>query len=63
VLPLVAFLSPEERRAPRGTKVIYNCLPAEDYPADQAPRRSSFRYLWPKAIQEKVIANWRRYGY
>jgi UbiD family decarboxylase len=63
VLPLVAFLSPEERSAARGTKVIYNCLPAEDCPADQAPRRSSFRYLWPKEIQDKVVKNWRRYGF
>jgi UbiD family decarboxylase len=63
VLPLVAFLDPEERKTARGTKVIYNCLPAADLPADQAPRRSSFRFLWPRAIQDKVVANWERYGY
>ena len=63
VLPLVAFLSAAERKAARGVKVIYNCLPPLDIPADQAPRRSSFRFLWPKEIQEKVCANWKRYGY
>jgi UbiD family decarboxylase len=63
MLPLVAFLNAAERKAARGPKVIYNCLPTEERPADQAPRRSSFRFLWPKAIQEKVVANWTRYGY
>ncbi|MBI1831773.1 MAG: UbiD family decarboxylase [Planctomycetes bacterium] len=63
VLPLVAFLSGAERQAKRGTKVIYNCLPPSDRSADETPRRSSFRFLWPKEVQEKVLANWQRYGF
>jgi 4-hydroxy-3-polyprenylbenzoate decarboxylase len=63
VLPLVAFLRPEERQQARGTKVIYNCLPPDDLAEDQRPRRSSFRHLWPREIQEKVIRNWKQYGY
>jgi 4-hydroxy-3-polyprenylbenzoate decarboxylase len=60
VLPLVAFLDSEERKAARGTKVIYNCLlPPQTTPAI----RSSFRHAWPRELQEKVIANWSRYGY
>ncbi len=63
VLPLVAFLDPEERKAARGTKVVYNCLSPDGLPAEQRPRRSSFRHLWPREIQEKVIRDWQRYGY
>jgi 4-hydroxy-3-polyprenylbenzoate decarboxylase len=63
VLPLVAFLTAAERKAKQGTKVIYNCLPPDDCPPDQMPRRSSFRFHWPKEIQERVLANWRRYGF
>jgi 4-hydroxy-3-polyprenylbenzoate decarboxylase len=63
MLPLVAFLGKEERKEARGTKVIYNCLPPEDCRPDEAPRRSSFRFLWPREIQERVIMNWQRYGY
>lgn len=63
VLPLVAFLGKDERTNARGTKVIYNCLPAAAGPEELAPRRSSFRYLWPREIQEKVIKNWRAYGF
>jgi 4-hydroxy-3-polyprenylbenzoate decarboxylase len=63
ILPLVAYLSPEERQQSRGTKVIYNCLPPDELPPDQRPRRSSFRYSWPAEIQEKVIRDWKRLGY
>jgi 4-hydroxy-3-polyprenylbenzoate decarboxylase len=59
MLPLVAFLTPEERAAARGTKVIYNCL----LPENAAVRRSSFRYAWPAEIQEQVVRNWQRYGF
>jgi 4-hydroxy-3-polyprenylbenzoate decarboxylase len=27
------------------------------------PRRCSFRFGWPREIQDRVVANWRRYGY
>jgi len=63
MLPLVAFLNAEERQQSCGTKVVYNCLPADDQPPEQAARRSSFRFLWPAEIQERVVANWRRYGF
>jgi 4-hydroxy-3-polyprenylbenzoate decarboxylase len=63
VLPLVAFLGPEERAQARTTKVVHNCLPPDDLAPEQRPRRSSFRHLWPREIQEKVIRDWQRYGY
>jgi hypothetical protein len=63
MLPLVAFLDKEERKQAHGHKVIYHCLSPEAGPADQRPRRSSFRFLWPRAIQDKVVENWARYGY
>jgi 4-hydroxy-3-polyprenylbenzoate decarboxylase len=63
MLPLVAFLTPEERKQAAGVKVIYSGLTPDDLPDDQLPRRSSFRFLWPKEIQEKVVKNWKLYGY
>jgi 4-hydroxy-3-polyprenylbenzoate decarboxylase len=63
VLPLVAYLGPEERQHARGTKVVYSCLSPDDLPAEQMPRRCSFRHLWPQEIQERVIRNWKRFGY
>jgi 4-hydroxy-3-polyprenylbenzoate decarboxylase len=63
VLPLVGYLTEEERKAARGAKVIHNCLRADAGDPELAARRSSFRYLWPREIQDRVVQNWRRYGY
>jgi 4-hydroxy-3-polyprenylbenzoate decarboxylase len=63
MMPLVAFLGKEERATARGTKVIYNCLSPEEDSPSKARRRSSFRFLYPGAIQQRVIDNWQRYGY
>jgi 4-hydroxy-3-polyprenylbenzoate decarboxylase len=63
VLPLVAYLGPEERRRARAAKEVCNCLPPDDRPPEQAPRRSSFRHLWPREVQDRVLRDWRRYGY
>lgn len=62
-LPLLAFLSTPEREARRSTKVIYHGLPLEDLPAEQQPRRSSFRHGVPPEVREKVLRDWQRYGY
>jgi len=63
IMPLVAYLEPEERKTARGAKMIYCCLPAEGTPPGHERIRSSFRHLWPKEIQEKVVANWKNYGF
>jgi 4-hydroxy-3-polyprenylbenzoate decarboxylase len=63
VLPLLAFLDSSERETRRSTKVIYHGLPLDDLPVEQLPRRSSFRHGVPPEIREKVLRDWRRYGY
>jgi UbiD family decarboxylase len=63
VLPLLGFLSLAERKAARSAKVIYHGLPLDDLPPEQRPGRSSFRYCVPPELQQKVIDNWRHYGY
>ena len=62
VLPLVGYLSAQERRSRRSTKVIYNGLP-DDVPGEQRPSRSSFAHAWPREVQERVVRNWEEYGY
>lgn len=63
VMPLLTFLTRAEREKRRGTKVIYHGLPLDDLPPEQRPRRSSFRHGVPPAMQEKVLREWRDYGY
>lgn len=60
VLPLVGYLSQEEKQERRCTKVIYNALLPD---TEHRPQRSSFRYSWPAEVQERVIRNWTDYGY
>jgi UbiD family decarboxylase len=60
--PLVAFLESSEKTAGQTTKVVYNCLPPEDW-GDRLPVRTSFARNYPQELQDKVIANWTAYGF
>jgi UbiD family decarboxylase len=60
--PLVAYLDGNEKHALRTTKVIYNCLDPEHL-GGKLPLRSSFRYSYPQALQDQVLAQWSSYGY
>jgi len=60
--PLVAFLESAEKMSGKTTKVVYNCLPPEDW-GDRLPVRTGFRWNYPAEIQQRVIANWKAYGF
>ena len=60
--PLVAFLGTDEKMAGKTTKVVYNCLPPEEY-AGRLPIRCSFSHNYSKALQEKVLRDWAAYGF
>lgn len=60
--PLVAYLDGSEKFALRTTKAIYNCLDPEEL-GGKLPKRSSFRFTYPEKLQERVLANWKDYGY
>jgi UbiD family decarboxylase len=62
VYPLIAFTTKSEKATHDGTKSVYNCLGPEDW-GDELPERSSFRFAYPQDVQEKVLANWRSYGF
>ena len=60
--PLIAFSTKHEKFAYDGPKSVYNCLGPEDW-NDKLPERSSFRFAYPHELQEKVLANWKSYGF
>jgi UbiD family decarboxylase len=60
--PLVAFLQQSEKMSMHTTKVIYNCLPPDEW-GDRLPQRSSFRGAYPQALQDSVLQNWQAYGF
>lgn len=61
ILPI--FLDPNEKFAFQVTKVIYNCLLADRFPATDRPKRSDLEHGWPTDIRERVLERWREYGY
>jgi len=60
--PLVAFLETAEKTTGITTKVVYNCLPPEEW-GDRLPGRTAFQWNYPRELQEQVIANWGAYGF
>jgi UbiD family decarboxylase len=60
--PLVAFLEKGEKMSMHTTKVMYNCLPPDEW-GDRLPQRSSFAGAYPQALQAQVLENWQAYGF
>jgi len=61
--PIPIFLDSKERHSYRSTKVVHNCLSQDEWTPETAPRRTSFKELWPAEIQQRVLNNWAKYGY
>ena len=60
--PLVAFLRNAEKSSMHTTKVVYNCLPPDEW-GDALPERSSFAGAYPPDLQRRVLDNWAAYGF
>lgn len=54
----------EERRAHKGGLVVFDATwPSEWSRWNQAPVKNSFRVMYPEDIKNKVVENWRKYGF
>jgi 4-hydroxy-3-polyprenylbenzoate decarboxylase len=61
--PLNPFATPAERRLGVAPKVLFDCTFPLDWSAAEVPIKVSFNNVYPKEIQEKVLANWKNYGF
>jgi phenylphosphate carboxylase alpha subunit len=61
--PLNPFATPAERRLGVAGKVIFDCTFPLDWSTSDIPIKVSFDNVYPKDIQEKVIAKWKTYGF
>ena len=59
---LEACLHTDETKTPLAPKTVYNCLFSGRSPGAHATR-SSFKYNYPKELQDKILSNWKSYGY
>ncbi len=60
--PLVAFMQQSEKMSMHTTKVIYNCLPPDEW-GERLPQRSSFSGTYPQALHDSILQNWQAYGF
>lgn len=61
--PAVPYYSPEETHYNQGANAYYDCTWPYRWPKESKARRSSFRDIYPQEIQQKVLANWEKYGF
>jgi 4-hydroxy-3-polyprenylbenzoate decarboxylase len=61
--PLVPYFQPGEKAVMRGTKVIYSCLPPDEWGNTIPMSRASFAHNFPKAVQERVLRRWTQLGF
>lgn len=61
--PAYPYYSPEEAQYNQGCNVYYDCTYPHRWPKERKAIRSSFRDIYPKEIQDKVMANWKSYGF
>ena len=62
--PLIPFLNQEERLWGQSANVVFDCTWPLDWPRETVvPPRMSFENVYSKEIKDKVLANWRNYGY
>jgi len=60
---LMPFLSEHDRSYGIGATVVYDCTWPKDWSAEEIPKKASFKDIYPKEIQEKVLNNWKGYGF
>lgn len=61
--PIMPCLTPEERVKHLGAKVLFDATWPLDWPLDWVPKVASFKAMWPKEIQDKVLRTWKEYGF
>jgi UbiD family decarboxylase len=60
--PLLAYLRKSEKVAANTGKIVYNCLPPDEW-GEALPIRASFRHGYPPAIVDRVKRRWSEYGF
>jgi 3-polyprenyl-4-hydroxybenzoate decarboxylase len=59
--PLLAYLRKSEKMSGATSKVVYNCLPPDEW-GEMLPIRASFR-SYPVEIVDRVRQRWGEYGF
>lgn len=60
--PLLAYLRSSEKTSSTTGKIVYNCLPPDEW-GEALPTRASFRHGYPPEIVDRVKQRWSEYGF
>ena len=60
---LTPCYSAQERRAYKGAIAIFDCTWPPEWPREEIPMKSSFEVMYPEALKEKVLKNWKAFGF
>lgn len=60
--PLLAYLRDSEKVAANTGKIVYNCLPPDEW-GEALPIRASFQRGYPAEIVKRVTQRWSEYGF
>jgi phenylphosphate carboxylase alpha subunit len=62
--PVTTFLEPEDRKLGKGAQVLFDCtFPIHWERKTERPSLISFNAAYPEEIKERVLNNWKSYGY
>ncbi|SPD72406.1 putative phenylphosphate carboxylase, alpha subunit [uncultured Desulfobacterium sp.] len=61
--PLIPFLNIKEKTYFSSANVVYDCTWPLDWEPKNVPRLASFKGIYPKELQDKVLLNWKNYGF
>ena len=60
--PLIAYMRTAEKGSATTGKIVYNCLPPDEW-GEALPIRASFRHGYPPEIVDRVERRWSEYGF
>lgn len=60
---LLPWPTPDERAKRIGGRVLFDATWPFDWPKDWVPKTSSFEACWPKEMQQRVLQEWKNYGF
>lgn len=61
--PVSPCYSKEESTTVRGAVGLFDATWPLEWPEEDIPVKSSFRTIYPREIQDKVLENWKEYGF
>jgi UbiD family decarboxylase len=61
--PTAGWATKAERERGAARAIVFDCTWKDNWPKEEIPVRITFENSFPQEIQDKVIANWKKYGF